>query len=306
MPPPSPENTDTLHKTVDWIETNGLAVGLAVITVTGLGLGFATDATDNIPAPYNRISSIVGWIYFACWSVSFWPQVFLNWRRQSVVGLSLDFLVYNILGFVCYAIFNCAFFWSDAVQAEYMKLHDGHRNAVQVNDVFFALHAVLVTSLTYYQTTIYSRGGNSISVTCKSVVGGSLVVSGLFFLLGYVVSNEWFSTLNFLYLLSYVKLGISLVKYIPQVYLNFQRKSTVGWTIWNVLLDFTGGMLSMAQIIMTSAVTDDWSAITGDPVKFGLGFVSVFFDIIFISQHYILYPNAVDSIDGEEAPLLKA
>ncbi|CAK4082959.1 unnamed protein product [Aphanomyces euteiches] len=296
-----------LVKTVDWIETNGLAVGLGVIAVTGFGLGFGTDSTDNIPAPYNRISSIVGWIYFACWSVSFWPQVFLNWRRQSVVGLSLDFLVYNILGFLCYAIFNCAFFWNDTVQREYAKFHDGHRNAVQVNDVFFALHAVFVTIFTYYQTTIYTRGGQVVSTTCKTIVGGSLIVSAVFFLLGYIVNSEVLSALNFLYLLSYVKLGVSLVKYIPQVILNYERKSTAGWTIWNVLLDFTGGMLSMAQIIMTSAVTNDWSAITGDPVKFGLGFTSVFFDIIFIVQHYVLYPEAaVTPLENEEAPLLKA
>ena len=30
-----------------------------------------------------------------------------------------------------------------------------------------------------------------------------------------------------------------------QVYLNFRRKSTVGWSIGNVLLDFTGGSLSI-------------------------------------------------------------
>ncbi|ETV78321.1 hypothetical protein H257_07907 [Aphanomyces astaci] len=296
---------DAFTKAVDWVETHGFVVGVAVIAVTGVGLGFATDSTDNIPQPYNRISSVIGWVYFACWSVSFWPQVFLNWRRQSVVGLSLDFLVYNILGFVCYAVFNAAFFWSDAVQDEYKKHHDGNPNAVQVNDVFFALHAVFVTLLTYYQSTIYTRGAQVTSGLCKSVVGVSVVASGLFFLLGFVVSNEWFSTLNFLYLLSYVKLGVSLVKYIPQVILNYQRKSTVGWTIWNVLLDFSGGILSMAQIILTSSVTNDWTAITGDPVKFGLGFTSVFFDVIFITQHYVLYPDAPADLTVEVPLLLK-
>ncbi len=28
---------------------------------------------------------------------------------------------------------------------------------------------------------------------------------------------------------------------------------------------------------------------TGNPVKFGLGFASMFFDVIFMVQHYILY-----------------
>lgn len=32
--------------------------------------------------------------------------------------------------------------------------------------------------------------------------------------------------------------------------MNYRRKSTVGWSIGNILLDFTGGMLSMLQMIL--------------------------------------------------------
>ncbi|OQR99544.1 Lysosomal Cystine Transporter (LCT) Family [Achlya hypogyna] len=295
-----------MHPTLlAWTERHGVAVGVSIIALTGLGLGFSTDATSNIPQPYNRISSIVGWIYFACWSVSFWPQVFLNWRRKSVVGLSLDFLVYNILGFGCYAVFNLAFFYSDSVQDEYKRFHNGLPNAVQINDVFFALHAVAVSLLTYYQTTIYNRGGQVVSATCKATVGIGLVAAALFLTITIFTSSELFNVLNFLYLLSYIKLVVSLVKYIPQVYLNYQRQLTIGWTIWNVLLDFSGGLLSMAQILMTSSVTNDWTAITGDPVKFGLGFTSVFFDVIFMVQHYILYrENNASNSESEQSPLL--
>ena len=34
--------------------------------------------------------------------------------------------------------------------------------------------------------------------------------------------------------------------------MNFRRKSTVGWSIGNVLLDFTGGSLSILQMFLTS------------------------------------------------------
>lgn len=30
--------------------------------------------------------------------------------------------------------------------------------------------------------------------------------------------------------------------------MNFQRKSTVGWSIGNILLDLTGGLLSFCQM----------------------------------------------------------
>jgi len=32
--------------------------------------------------------------------------------------------------------------------------------------------------------------------------------------------------------------------------MNFRRKSTVGWSIGNILLDFTGGILSMLQMFL--------------------------------------------------------
>lgn len=104
-------------------------------------------------------------------------------------------------------------------------------------------------------------------------------------------SAQW---IDFLYYLSYIKLGISFVKYCPQVYLNYSAQSTVGWSIHNILLDFTGGALSIAQLILDAYISGDWSGISGDIVKFGLGFLSIAFDLIFMTQHYILYRNRKD------------
>ncbi len=37
-----------------------------------------------------------------------------------------------------------------------------------------------------------------------------------------------------------------------QAYMNYKRQSTEGWSIGNVLLDFTGGILSILQMILQS------------------------------------------------------
>jgi cystinosin len=58
--------------------------------------------------------------------------------------------------------------------------------------------------------------------------------------------------LSILFYASYVKVGCTLAKYIPQAWFNYQRKSTIGWSIENILLDLTGGVLSFAQMIMDS------------------------------------------------------
>ena len=49
-------------------------------------------------------------------------------------------------------------------------------------------------------------------------------------------------------IMGYFKLSISFLKYLPQFYWNYKRKSTVGWSIINIILDMTGGLFSFLQM----------------------------------------------------------
>lgn len=89
--------------------------------------------------------------------------------------------------------------------------------------------------------------------------------------------------------LSYVKLAVTIIKYSPQAYMNYKRKTTSGWSIHNIILDFTGGIFSIIQMFLISYNYDDWISIFGNFTKFGLGAVSIAFDIVFVIQHYFLY-----------------
>lgn len=82
--------------------------------------------------------------------------------------------------------------------------------------------------------------------------------------------------------------------------MNYKRKSTVGFSIGQVLLDFIGSVLSLLQLIIDSSLMNDWSGITGNPVKFGLANISLVFNTIFFIQHWVLYPEPKVQEDGEE------
>jgi cystinosin len=82
--------------------------------------------------------------------------------------------------------------------------------------------------------------------------------------------------------------------------MNYKRKSTLGWSIYPILLDFSGGWLSLFQLVVDSALQNDWSGITGNPVKFGLGNITIVFDIIFFLQHYVFYRNPEKRIEDDE------
>ena len=260
---------------------------IILLTLT-LGLGFGTTPHHTSIAV---TSSCLGWAYFSCWSISFYPQVVQNFERRSVVGFSFDFALLNLVGFACYSAFNLALFYSPEVREEYEKHNGGHGSAVRVNDVFFGLHAVALSAVQLSQIWCYPRGNQKFSrwvkLFCLLVCIGTPV--GVILAAVRLHGCKWCNWLTLLYALAYVKLGITLVKYIPQVYINWRNRSTDGWSIDNCVLDFGGGLLSVAQLLLDAYSSHDWGKVTGDPVKFGLGFTSMVFDTIFMLQHWVCY-----------------
>ncbi|KFU86284.1 Cystinosin, partial [Chaetura pelagica] len=240
-------------------------------------------------------AEVIGWIYFLAWSISFYPQLFENWRRKSVVGLSFDFIALNLTGFIAYSVFNVGLFWIPLIKEEFLVSYPSGVNPVAINDVFFSLHAVALTLLTIIQCCIYERAEQKVS----QVVVGLLALAWIFtFTTLFLAAAEEMTWLQFLFCFSYIKLAVTLIKYFPQVNLpschppvtlSLQRKSTEGWSIGNVLLDFTGGSFSLLQMFLQSYNNDQWKLIFGDPTKFGLGVFSIIFDIVFMVQHYCLY-----------------
>lgn len=97
------------------------------------------------------ISLLFGWVYTICWSLSFYPQPILNFRRKSTSGTTIDFPAINVLGFVAYFISNVAFKYSPQIRHEYALRHHGLTPTVQFNDVAFAAHAIILCAITLSQ-----------------------------------------------------------------------------------------------------------------------------------------------------------
>ena len=140
--------------------------------------------------PLNIIIAIVGWIYFAAWSISFYPQVNL-----SVFGLIQLYCPFSLLDYPQLPQTQCGrsqlwlpgseHHWFPQLrcvqrgplldhpstgereckelyvlficcsQQDYFLLHPAGVNPVQINDVVFALHAVAATLFTIFQCLIF-------------------------------------------------------------------------------------------------------------------------------------------------------
>ena len=103
-------------------------------------------------------------------------------------------------------------------------------------------------------------------------------------------------------MLGYCKAAITFVKYLPQVYLNFRRKSCEGFSFENVILDFVGGSLSFTQSALNSIALGDPFFKKGgfNVVKFILSICSIFFDIIFFIQFAIYKGNKPKDTNEEK------
>lgn len=57
---------------------------------------------------------------------SFITEIFLNYSRKSVVGLSFDFLAYNFVAFVCYTVYNFSMLYIPEIRREYEEMYHQH------------------------------------------------------------------------------------------------------------------------------------------------------------------------------------
>eukprot|EP00397_Hematodinium_sp_SG-2012_P045628 GEMP01051310.1.p1 GENE.GEMP01051310.1~~GEMP01051310.1.p1 ORF type:complete len:268 (+),score=29.90 GEMP01051310.1:138-941(+) len=250
------------------------------------------------------LATIIGWAYVLAWSVSFYPQVILNYQRKKTTGLSTEYLWYNIIGFSVYGIYNQIIF-----NAEVAGDH-----SVQLNDLFFCYHAWLLSAITLAQIPWYGGQPFNLIYPHDYILLLLLLCIAIATILdlAQVIPTlaDASQDLSLVMFFGTLKACISVSKYIPQVLLNYNRQSTKGFSIENILLDLTGGALSLVQVFMMCACNQSWSDLTGNPIKVVLGLLSIGFDLLFMVQHYVLYRHdhgesseleeALDPLDARE------
>jgi cystinosin len=237
----------------------------------------------QIPNTEN-LASIIGWTYFTFWSIGFYPQIILNYRLKNTNGLSLDFIFLNIFGFVSYCIFTISFYSSPQLISEFCIII-GTCPIIQIQDVFFGLHGLVMLFIILFQFKLYQNNEFETRVLKFNFLVLVPFLVGIIF--GSILSLIYMSLFYVIYACFPIKIFISVIKYIPQLIHNYKRSSTKGWSIINICLDFTGGSLSIIQLLMITNTTDS------NPLKFYLGIITIFFDVLFILQHFY-YKNRSD------------
>ena len=72
---------------------------------------------------------------------------FVLFHLCSIVGMHLDYLAFNTVGHVFYLIYNYGLFAVTVIEGEYYTRHPFESNPIEVNDLFFSIHAVAMVSV---------------------------------------------------------------------------------------------------------------------------------------------------------------
>ncbi|KAM6573264.1 hypothetical protein CsatA_017344 [Cannabis sativa] len=246
--------------------------------------------------PMEITYEALGWIAFLCWSLCFYPQVILNFRRKSVVGLNFDFIVLNLTKHTSYLIYNATLYFSSTVQNQYFQKYGfGQMIPVAANDVALSIHVTLLTIILLFQISIYERGDQTISKIALLIVSVVWLFAGVCFFIA-LQTQSWLWLIS---IFNIIQVCMTVIKYTPQVFMNFKRKSTEGFSIGYVLCDFSGGVANFAQMIVQSLDQNSWVNFTGNIGKILLSLISMFFDLVFICQRFLIYSTGKVKLPSE-------
>lgn len=152
----------------------------------------------------------------------------------------------NSLGFASYLVYTCAFYWSPNIRHQYALRHDNHTPTVTFNDVAFALHAFILTAILntqYFLPSLWGFERSAIRAPSRFITGVFTgCITGVALIIFVVASQSpsadpktsW-AWLDVIYVISYVKLLVTVVKYAPQLMYNKRNRSTKGGMYKNLL-----------------------------------------------------------------------
>lgn len=244
----------------------------------------------------ETVTKSIGWTYVLVWGVANYPTVISNTQLKSVQGISIDYLYFNLMGFVLYTLYTGSMYSSALVRREFFE--ETHEwPLIKLNDVIFGIHNLFTNSVIMSQAYCWGfKKNDNQRLSCMA----KLVLSCVFAYLmggGYYIytSQGWepvpnvFNWSRLLTSLGLVKIAMSVCKNIPQILYNYNRKSTHGWPILMIWLDFVGALLSFVQLCLDGYIVGDLSTIFDNKPKLFLAVQVFIADFIFFLQHYYLY-----------------
>ncbi|XP_072019471.1 cystinosin homolog isoform X1 [Amphiura filiformis] len=237
------------------------------------------------------LTGVFRWFYEFCFVIHLLPQFYLNYQRKSVVGLSFDYLLLSLITFFTFATFNIGSYASTDVREADLNSDPQAPGVDLINlaDVLNSVTNLVVICAICAQCYRYEKGDQHVSIIAKVLLVIIKFAIALFFIIMLASQFKAISFVTFIDIMGYLKLLLSFSKYIPQVHMNYERKSTEGWSIAVVILDLLCGALTVSGMFIVAFNYGHWISFIHSPTRLGIALFSIIFSTIFIIQHYVIY-----------------
>lgn len=197
---------------------------------------------------------------------------------------------------MCYAGFNISLLAVPGIRRQFTeRYHAPPSSVVHASDLIFTVLGVASLVLQLVQAYCLGYARDPLEQRVSTATRGFIFACGV-----YVVGTLWLTQLSVqlqmldvVYSLSTVKLAATFPKMLSQVLYNYRRRSTRGWSLHNILLDVSGGVLSMIQLLVDAYIAGNLGLAFRNPVKLyvslsppvtnpvsGLGLLSILFDAV--------------------------
>lgn len=251
-----------------------------------------------------KINDILGYSYVICWSVSMYPSLYMNWRLKNTQAVSLDSAILNISGYwyLLNALVLQFYCWNEG-----QNVQDNHIEKPLITrfDLWYCFHGLIINMILLTQLF----AGRSLwkfqhESTLKRMRPIYFKISIITMLIWIILGSEFMintssvgkfdniQIMSFCHKLSLLKICMSLIKYIPQMKHNYERKSMKGFSIQGSILDVMGSIFSLTQLALYLSEESEFNFIIfkSNFSKIGVGLVTLIFNLIYLLQ-WILYKS---------------
>lgn len=293
-------------------------------------------------AMIQALSTFFGAVYVCFWSSAFYPTLVMNHRLKSSDAISLDSVFLNIIGYWSYFITITLQLFNKKVVEEYQQAYHT-KPILSLIDFLYVSHCMVCVTVTLLQVLYYRivklksyhepqsshlrLADYKYLLTVWQKVGhGTKYLMLLLVIIIAVSLHQGFYShslplLTLTKVLTMVKLFINCIKYVPQLLLNYKKKSVKGFPFLSTYFDLVGGVASLCQVIIDNYMilaqvrTDKpinrlgveidhrlnfnmFEFITKNFAKCGLVLVGFFFDFCFLAQKK-MYDKGDSFVEGK-------
>ena len=214
-------------------------------------------------------NEVVGWVGICLWTLGFIMKSYVIYKTKTGDGVSMDYLFMNWTAFY--------FYLSYTIYGHFYNASYSHQ--VHTTDFVFTCFSMFMVSFEVVQIFYYPRKKNTVRYLPFGIT--TLIIIAVGVCCFQLPTNDAFKQMG------NAKIVQTNLRAFPQIYQNWFRKSTRGWSMVAVFQDLFGGILSLCQMVIDCFIQGPSLFLQNLNVpKLALGIMSIVYDAVYLIQHY--------------------